>query len=188
MMKKSYSKQVFYALEQINLIHTEERVVEEDESGLGLATANSIAAMQRFQANQSDQGDIAMNIGFIPVSFFERGEFSALNIKMNSAPDAFLRSIMPLLRLTGNKEATEVGEIELVSLSDKFEAGLQNISDKEREGTIIVFKVAEGVVAFVSAVGSPGEMGNYRKIIFTIAASIEYAGSAEDLMTAFYRT
>jgi hypothetical protein len=189
MMEETDSNRFISALEHINVRQLEDWVIEEDEDGIQFVIANSKAALEHFQADQSKPGDFALNTGFIPASFFERREFADLNIKMGVDPGAFLQSIMPMLRLTGDSvESAVVNENELVSLGDKYEAGLLKISNEKREGMFIVFEAAEGVMAFVSAVGYPGELHSFLEIAFTIAASIEYRGSVENLITAFYRS
>ena len=128
-----------------------------------------------------------MNIGFIPTSFFEEAEFAALDIQLGTTPDAFLQSIMPMLRLTGdNTEGALVSEDELISLGDERHAGLLIISDAQREGMFIVFAAADGVIAFVSAAGYPGELDGFQDIAFTVAATLEHSGSVDALIAEFY--
>jgi hypothetical protein len=176
------------ATDQISLRHPVDWVVEEDGEGIVLVMANSRAALRRFHNGEAETGDFAMNIGFIPTSFFERREFADIDIQLGTVADAFLRSIMPMLRLTGdNTERTVVSASELVSLSDEVEAGLLTVTNEEREGMFIVFEVAEGVIAFVNTAGYPAEVVGFQEIAFDIAANIDYTGSAENLMTVFFR-
>ena len=175
------------ATDQFSLRHPADWVVEEDAGANVLVMGNSEAALERFNAGQAEPGDFAMNIGFIPAAFFEEGAFAALDIQLRTTPDAFLQSIMPMLRLTGdNVEGTAVSEGELVSLSDDVEAGLLILSNEERDGIFIVFEAAGGVFAFVTAAGYPGEGGDLQEIASAIAATLDYTSSAEDLMVTFY--
>lgn len=173
--------------DQISLRHPVDWVVVEDREGNVLVMANSKEAIERFNAGETEPGDIAMNIGFIPAAFFERGEFADLDIQLGTTPDVFLHSIMPMVRLTEDyKEGAVLSDSELVSLSNEVEAGLLTISNEEREGMFIVFEATESVIAFVSAVGYPSEVDGFQETAFAIAANIEYTGSAENLMTAFF--
>ena len=186
-MKKVLSTDFSSAAGQFNLKHPEDWVIEEDGKGIVLAMANSRAALDRFHASEAEPGDFAMNIGFIPAAFFERGEFADLGIQLGAEPDVFLQSIMPMVRLIKDfAESAVVSASELVSLSDEVEAGLLTVSNDQREGMFIVFEAVEGVIAIVSAMGYPGEVDGFQKITFTIAANIEYTGSAQDLTAAFF--
>ena len=159
----------------------------EHEDGIGLAIANSDAAMTRFGVGESVPGDLALNIGFIPAAWFAMGEWEDVGIQLEATPDVFLQSIMPMLRLTeAYAEGAVIRDSELVSLSDGVEAGLLTVSYGERVGMLIVFETTEGVFAFVNALGNPAEVEDFQKIALAVAASIEYTDSAENLRDSFF--
>jgi hypothetical protein len=175
------------ATDQYSLRHPADWLVEEDRENSVLVMANSEAALERFNAGEVEPGDFAINIGFIPAGFFQRPEFDDLDIQLGTTPDAFLQSIMPMLRVTADYgEATVVSDSELVSLSDEVKAGLLTVTNEEREGMFIVFEAVEGVIAFVSAAGHPAEVVGFQEIAFDIAANIGYRGSSNDLAAAFF--
>lgn len=173
--------------DQYSLRHPAEWVVEEEGEGIVLVMANSEAALERFNIGQTEPGDLAMNIGYIPAAWFETREFGRPDLQLGSTPDAFLRSVMPMLRLSGDyMEGTDLSNSELVSLSDDVDAGLLTVSNAERAGMLIVFEAADGVFAFVTVTGDPGEVDDFQEIAFALAVSIDYTGSADDLAAAFF--
>jgi hypothetical protein len=175
------------ATDQYSLRYPADWLVEEDRENSVLVMANSEAALERFNSGEAEPGDFAIIIGFIPAAFFQRVEFEDLDIQLGTTPDAFLQSIMPMLRVTADYgERTVVSDSELVSLSDEVKAGLLTVTNEEREGMFIVFEAVEGVIAFVSAAGYPAEVVGFQEIAFDIAANIDYTGSAEDLAAAFF--
>jgi hypothetical protein len=186
-MEETISNEFNSATENFNLRHPPDWVVNEDREGYALVLANFDAALDRFKAGEVKPGDFVLTAGFVPVAFFERLELANLNSGVLSAPDSLLKLIMPLLRLTGdNMEDTIVSDSELVSLSDEVRAGQLIVSNEQREGLFIVFPVLDGVIAFVSAIAYPGELGGLQQIASAIAASIEFTGSSSDLMAAFW--
>ncbi len=72
----------------------------------------------------------------------------------------------------------------MVSLSDTRAAGLLTFLDEGREGTVMVFIAGEDVLAFVSTVGFPGEMGEFQEITVAIATEVEFTAAQQTLWFA----
>jgi hypothetical protein len=77
-----------------------------------------------------------------------------------------------------------MGEAELVSLSDERDAGLLKVSDEGREGVVMMFTAGDSVIALVSTVVFPGEMGQLQEIAFSIAAEVVFSGAQDALYGA----
>ena len=161
-------------------------VIEEDADGVRLVLANAEAALTTFKEGELPKpGEVVITIGFIPAALFAEKDFSHVGIQLEASPDLFLQSIMPMLRITG-AETADVSGSELVPLSGEREAGLATIATLQREGSLLVFEAAEGVMAFVSTVAYPGELPDLQAITFAVASSLDYTGSADALTAAFY--
>lgn len=161
-------------------------VVEEDADGVRLVLANAEAALTTFNAGEQPKpGEAVITIGFIPAALFAEKDFSHVGIQLEASPDLFLQSIMPMLRITG-AETADVSGSELVPFSDEREAGLVTIATPQREGSLLVFEAAEGVMAFVSTVAYLGELPDLQAVTFAVVSSLDYIGSADTLTTAFY--
>lgn len=157
--------------------HTEEVVV-----GIALVTANSEAALERYNnGNTPESGDFILNVGFLPYELLQARELVPLNIQFEATPDIFLQSFLPVFRANGD---AVVGDVELVSLSDTRAVGLLTFSDEGREGTVMVFIAGEEVLAFVSTVGFPGEMSEFQEITAAIAAEVEFTAPQQTLWFA----
>ena len=140
--------------------------------GAALLIANSDAAVERYQANdQPESGDLIVSVGFLPYNILQAPQVASLNIQYDASPDIFLQSLLPLFRI---REEVSVGMAELVSVSDLRDAGVVSVSADEREGDILVFHVADRVVAFISTQGFLGETDTFQEFVYSIAASTEF--------------
>jgi len=89
-------------------------------------------------------------------------------------------------------EATEeatpsVGEIEVVEVNeDGLEVGYVEVTSEDSDGAIVTYEVAEGVIALVIVGAFPGEYTEeMREQTLAVAGSIQFTGTAEDLMNTF---
>jgi hypothetical protein len=150
---------------------------EEDVEGGVLSIANTEAALARFSAGQVESGDFALSVGFVPATFFE-----LIEVRLGTTPESLLQSIMPVMR--ARSDNTAVSEIKVVSVGGEREAALVMVSDDQGEGTFMVFAAAEGVIAFISAVGYPAEFEDFSDIALTVAATVEFNGDHKALWAA----
>jgi hypothetical protein len=162
-------------------------VVTEHVDGNGVLMASSETALLRLNAGTALlPGELAMNIGFIPVAWFASPEFAGLGIQLGSSPARFLASMKSMIRLSrGYTEGTVVGDPEPVLVDTDVEAGLLTVSGETCGGLLIAFEPTEGVLSFVTMIGYPGELSSHREVACAVASSISWAGSAEDLAVAF---
>lgn len=162
-------------------------VVTEHVDGNGVLLASSEQALLRLNAGTALRpGELAMNIGFMPVVWFATPEFSDLGIQPGSSPGWFLTSIKPMIRLTPSyAEGAVVDGPDLVLLDAGVEASVLTVSGETRAGLLIVFEPTDGVFSFVSLIGYPGELSSHRWVAYAVASSISYKGSAEALAAAF---
>jgi len=154
-------------------------ISEETFPGGAFITANSEAALSRFNNGGAvESGDLVLNIGFLPYELFRQREVVPLGIQFDAPPDLFLQSVLPVFRFADN---AIVSAPELVALSDEREAGLVTLSDEGREGIILMFEAGDEVVAFVSAVGFPGELAPFQELTYAVAAGVAFSGAQEAL-------
>ncbi|MCP4402882.1 MAG: hypothetical protein GY801_36970 [bacterium] len=165
------------ATEQFSLRYPADWAAEEDVKGGVLAIANTEAALDRFNAGQVQSGDFTLNVGFVPAMFFE-----LIGGRLGATPQSLLQSIMPVMR--ARSENTAVSDIKVVSFAGEREAALVMVSDDRGEGAFMVFAAAEGVIAFMSAVGHPDEFEDFSDNALTVAATVEFNGDSEALWAA----
>ncbi len=165
------------ATEQFSLRYPAAWVVEEDVKGGVLTIANTEAALSRFSADQVEAGDFALNVGFVPAIFLE-----LIGVRLGTTPQSLLQSIMPVMR--SRSENTVVSDIKVVSFAGDREAALMMVSDEQGEGSFMVFEAAEGVIAFISAVGHPAEFEAFSDIALTVSATVKFNGDADVLWAA----
>ncbi len=103
-------------------------------------------------------------------------------MRLGATPQSLLQSIMPVMR--ARSDNTAVSDIKVVSFSGEREAALVMVSDEQGEGSFLVFAAAEGVVAFISAVGHPAEFEAFSDIALTVAATVDFNGDSEALWAA----
>jgi hypothetical protein len=148
---------------------------EETFPGGAFVMANSAGAFDRFNNDGAiESGDLILNVGFLPYELFRQREVVPLDIQFEATPDIFLQSLLPMFRIA---DSAAVSDPELVSLSEGREAGMLTVSDEGREGMILMFAAGEEVVAFVSAVGFPGELDAFREVTYAVAAEVAFGGA-----------
>lgn len=82
-------------------------------------------------------------------------------------------------------EIVEMSEAEEIEISDDRTVGAVVVKDAATEGVFITFRPGEGLLALVFGVTMPGEFTDeLNEITLAVAASVEYAGSADDMMMA----
>lgn len=153
-------------------------VTDETFDDGALVLANQQAALDRYTAGSPPAtGDLIVNIGFLPDSLFQQRELKRFEISVDSAPDAFLRSAMPMFDIAMD---AEVGSIDAVSLGER-PAGRATISAVDREGVILTFVAGDGVAGIVTTVTVPGETIRFEEVVSQIVESVVFEGDQEAL-------
>ena len=71
--------------------------------GADLVIANTEAALDRyFTQTIPESGDLILNIGFLPLAFFQENQLAHLGFQIDASPEIFLQSLLPMFRL-GNE-------------------------------------------------------------------------------------
>lgn len=152
---------------------------EETFPGGAFVMANSEAALERYKNDGAvSSGDFVLNVGFLPYDLFEQREVKPLGIQFEATPDVFLQSLLPMFNI---KEDAVLSDVNLVSVSDERDAGMLAVSEEGREGMILMFEAGDGVVAFVSTVGFPGETADFQEVAYAVAAGVTFGGAHEAL-------
>ena len=155
---------------------------EEAVPGADLIMANSEAALEHYRSQSAlEAGELVMNIGFLPLSFFQEQALAHLDIQIEASPEVFLQSILPMFLVEGEPARDVAGEAVLVSLGDGRDAGMLTFSKEGRDGLILVFKAGKDVFTFVSVATYPGGMVEFQETAYEVAAGITYDGSGSDL-------
>jgi cytochrome c5 len=84
---------------------------------------------------------------------------------------------------TPTPEAPQVGEPQEITLAENVPAGYVEVSDSTAEGAFIVHELSDGLLAITFVATFPGEFNqDLAKIAQDVAASVEYAGTVEDVV------
>jgi hypothetical protein len=162
--------------------------MEEVVPGADLLMANSEAALEHYRSESAlESGDLVLNIGFLPLSFFQEQALAHLDIQIEASPEVFLQSILPMFLVEGKPAGDVAGEAVSVSLGDGREAGMLIFSKEGRDGLILVSKAGKDVFAFVSVTTYPGGMVEFQETAYEVAAGITYNGSGSDLYSKLNR-
>jgi len=147
--------------------------------GAAFVMANSDAALERYMNESSvTSGDFVLNVGFLPYDLFEQREVKPLNIQFGATPDVFLQSLLPIFNIRGD---AVLSDVDLVSLDGERDAGMIAVFEEGREGMILMFEAGDGVVAFVSTVGFPGEAADFQEVAYAVAAEVAFNADHETL-------
>lgn len=160
--------------------------VAEATEGLGVSMANSAAGLARFNDGLIQAGDVGVSVGLIPMAFFASDLFRRQEIKLDASPEALLASILPLMRLAGDRERKSLaGTPWRVTLANGTQAGMLTMAAGSREATVLAYPIAEGVLALVTAAGYLGE-DQASQMALAIAGQLEFIGSAEEVAGAYF--
>jgi hypothetical protein len=160
---------------------------EEVIPGADLAMANNERALESYHNGGAiESGDFLLNVGFLPQALLQEQELSHLGFQLDASPEVFLGSLLPMFRIGEEPAGNVAGEATLVSLRDGRDAGMLAFSDEGREGLVLVFEAGDGVFAFVSAAGFPGEMHEFQEVTYAVAAEVAYHGSQDALYSVLY--
>lgn len=147
--------------------------------GADFVMANSEAALERHSSGSGiEPGDLVLNVGFIPYRLLQTNELRALDFQFDASPDLFLQSLLPMFR---TDDSLDISDPELVSLNDQRDAGVLTVSAEGREGMILMFSAGDSVIALVSAIAFPGEMGQFQELANAIAAGVSFSGAQDAL-------
>jgi hypothetical protein len=152
---------------------------EEVIPGANFVMANSEQALERYRAGKViETGDFVLNIGFLPYRLLQTNELRSLDFQFDAPADIFFQSLIPMFRTA---DTLAPSEPQLVTLNNKREAGLLKISERGREGAILMIFAGDSVIALVSSVAYPGEMDQFQGIADSIAAEVEFSGDQDAL-------
>lgn len=155
------------------LSHPSAWIAEESFDDGAVLLANQRAALDHYGTGSPPaQGELIVNVGFLPSSLFQQRELKRFEISVDAAPSDFLRSALPALDIA---DGVELGEIEQVSLGDR-PAGRATVSTPDREGIIFTFVAGDGVAGLVSTVNAPGESARFDEVVSQIVESVDYGG------------
>ncbi|HSR46478.1 MAG TPA: hypothetical protein VLL77_00685 [Anaerolineales bacterium] len=155
---------------------------EEVVPGAAFVMASSEAALDRYRATGgAEEGDLVVNVGFLPYRLLETNELRALDFQVDASPDVFLQSLMPMFLVD---PGLTFSQADLVSLGNDREAGRMTVSAEGQEGIVLMFPAGDRVIAFVSAVTSPGGMAQFEDITYSIASGVTFGGDSDALFGA----
>jgi hypothetical protein len=156
-------------------------VVEEHADGAGVIMASSAAALARFsQGAEMEPEDLTLNISLTPTEMFEA---VFLSVEPGSTTEALVAAVMPAF---SGVKGTEASETKIIVLDDGREVALTMASNPAAEGALVLFEVAEGVVALSTIAGPPGELDfeDLEMATRLIIASLNFKGTVEQLFEA----
>ena len=153
--------------------------------GAGVVLANTQVALERYQAGSpSEMGDQVLQVGFLPHALLQEKELAHLGFQFEASPDVFLQSLLPLFRFGDRPASDVVGAVSLVSVDEGLDAGMLAFTEQERAGLVLVFTAADGVYAFISAVGYPGEMASLQERMVAVAGTVSFGANQNALYSA----
>ncbi len=156
--------------------------MEEVIPGADFVLANSEAALEHYRSESAlESGELVLNIGFLPFALFQEQALAHLDIQIETSPEVFLQSILPMFLVEGEPAGNVAGQAVLVPLGDGRDAGMLTFSKEGRDGMILVFKAGKDVFAFVSVTTYPGGMVEFQETAYEVAAGITYDGSGSTL-------
>jgi LysM repeat protein len=156
-------------------------VTEEHADGSGVIMANSTAALASFQqGDPPEAGDVVFNMTLVPLSFFGT---LLLEVEPGLSTADLAAGIMPAFN---GRDGGEVGETQFIALGDGREVAATMTANASAGGAMVLFEVAEGVVALSTIVGHPGEVGadDIETMAKVIIASLEFTGTVDELLEA----
>jgi hypothetical protein len=154
-------------------------VCREHEDGSGVLLANSTLSRKRYrQGNPLLSGDQVLNLSLTPVDLFP-----ALFISIQ--PEATVGELAEaiLTKLGGINDA-EVGLVEMAHLADGREVAMRKAKNTQAEGAVILWEVAEGILAMCTMAGFPGEFNAAEYVALAILSSLAFNSTAEALTAA----
>jgi hypothetical protein len=161
--------------------------IEESIPGANLVMANNEAALTHYRNGKPlESGELVLNVGFLPVALLQEKELSHLEIQVETSPDAFLQSLLPMFLVGDQPAMNAAGEATLISLGDERDAGMLTFSKEGPDGSILAFTAGKDVFAFISAITYPGGLHEFQEITYAVAAGIAYSGSQDALYSKLY--
>jgi hypothetical protein len=165
--------------EQFETSHPVTWITEETFDGGAVILANTQEAMDRHRAGtRPDDGDLVVNVGFLPATLFEQRELRRFEVTVDLAPDDFLRAVLPIFQPS---DTTTMGTVELVTLDDQHQAGAVTVQAPDREGRILTFPAGPRVAAMISTTTAPGQGERYDEVVDAIAAATTFDGDGDAL-------
>lgn len=153
-------------------------VAEQTLGDGALLLASGRAARDRYVAGSPPtEGDLIVNVGFLPASLFQQPQLRRFEIRVDAAPAEMLRSALQVFDLAAN---VELGSIEAVSLGER-PAGKGAVSGRDREGLILTFAAGKGVAGIVSTICALGETARFDEAVSRIVESVRFQGDEEAL-------
>jgi hypothetical protein len=151
----------------------------EHQDGSGVILANSDVGLDRYrQGARLASGDQALNISLTPAELFQ-----ALQIPIE--PSAFAGELSEaLLAKLGEINGAQAGAPQIVALEDGRQAALRKAVNDRAEGAVILFELAESIIALNTVASSPGEYKEVEATALAILSSLTFSGTAGALTAA----
>jgi hypothetical protein len=158
----------------------------------GIMIANSEETLAKISGEDDiaiESGEVAMMVLLFPGDLLG---FLGITLTDDTTPvelaDTIVRVFMePETPVDAEEtpEAVEIGEAEELELDEDRTAGYVEVADNETEGAFIIFELKDGIVLISYVATAPGEFEQeYADQLKVVAGSVEYTGTAEELMAA----
>ena len=156
-----------------------------------LIAVNSEEAMERVDADEDlESGDAGFLAIVVPIEFLG---FLGVTLPEDAGPAEIVGVVAEVFfapepaadGTVSEDEIAEFGEPEEIELAEDRIAGAVTVTSPKEDGFFMVFAPAEGLLAVVFAVAYAGEFTDEQVAVAqTMAASLVYEGTAEDIMAA----
>lgn len=137
--------------------------------------ANTDAATERLATGQLQTGDVGMNVVLMPAAFIEF--FGGSGESSEQALQFILGSPLHAVSDPGN---TQISEISAVQLDSGHDASQFSLTTPALDGKVFAIIPAEGVILYITVVGSTDEYASAEEMIINMLGTIDYSGTADD--------
>jgi hypothetical protein len=151
----------------------------EHQDGSGAILANSDVGLDRYrQGARFASRDQALHISLTPAELFQA-------LLMPIEPGASAEQLSEaLLANLGEMNGAEAGAPQIVALENGRQAALRKAANDCAEGAVILFELAEGIIALNTVAASPGEYKEAEATALAILSSLTFIGTAGALTAA----
>ncbi|MBN1966012.1 MAG: hypothetical protein JW910_15290 [Anaerolineae bacterium] len=169
--------------------------VMEDFPFPGVIAFNSEEALAKMETSENfTPGEAGLLVWVLPAEFLAFGGFPLPeDTTLEDATLTDLATGFAAVFMEPEEDATEeelaaleIGEAEEIELDDDLMAGYVTVKDLNEEGALVLRDLGEGRFAVVFTAAFPGEFTEEQaEMVKVVAASLEYDGTADELMAAF---
>ena len=153
----------------LNLSHPANWSLTVDEDDV-VFVANSETALENVMAGQPQTGDLGISVVLMPTAFID--VFGGSGESSDQALEFILGS--PIHAIS-DPDNTQISDITAVTLASGHDASAFSLSTSELDGRVFAIIPTEGVILYVTVVGSADE-----DLVMTILGTITYTGTADD--------